>query len=176
MKNKIHNASIWKVILTIIRLYLGWTWMQAGLEKLTGTSFSAGGFINGAISKTSGQHPAVQAWWGDFLQHVAVPNLVIFNNLIPWGEFLVGLSLIFGVLTKFGLFMGLVMNFSYMFSGSVSTNPQMAIFEIILFIHSTHAAQIGLDYWVIPKIRFLLTSIKDSSSFLGQSKSAEAEQ
>lgn len=175
MKTKIFNASIWKVFLTIIRLYLGWTWFRAGLEKLTGTSFSAGGFIKGAISKTSGPHPSVQIWWADFLQHVAVPNMAIFNSLIPWGEFLVGLSLLFGVLTKFGVLMGIFMNFSYMLSGSVSTNPQMLLLEIIVFIHSTNAAKIGLDFWVMPKIKILSSSFKDSGYGFGPSKSAEVE-
>jgi thiosulfate dehydrogenase [quinone] large subunit len=51
--------------------------------------------------------------------------------LVPWGEFLVGLGLILGSLTTFAVLMGVVMNFSYMLSGTTSTNPQM-----VLIFHS----------------------------------------
>ena len=35
----------------------------------------------------------VQPWWGNFLQEVALPHVEIFNVLVPWGEFLVGIAL-----------------------------------------------------------------------------------
>lgn len=172
MKKVIMNTSIWRIILAIVRLYLGWSWLHAGFEKLMGSHFSAAGFIKGALTKTSGPHPAVQFWWADFLQHVAIPNITVFNDVIPWGEFLVGLSLILGVFTKFGVLMGIVMNFSYMFSGSVSVNPQMLLLEIIVFIHSAKAAYFGLDYWVMPKFRQLVSSWKAADFFSRESESA----
>src|SRR5215472_2071279 len=66
----------------IVRLYVGWQWLVAGTEKLTGYNIDIGkdfgqkagtpwvftghegaaltGFVNGAIAQTSGAHPAVQ--------------------------------------------------------------------------------------------------------------------
>ncbi|UUZ97500.1 DoxX family membrane protein [Paenibacillus sp. P25] len=62
---------------------------------------------------------------GNFLHDVALPNVHVFNFLVPWGEFLIGLALILGLATIFAAFMGAIMNFSFFLSGSISIIPQM---------------------------------------------------
>src|ERR1700732_2294802 len=69
----------------IVRLYVGYEWLTAGLDKLTGYSFTfdasfgqkvsspwvfgahdgAGitGFVKGAMALANGPHPAVQGWY-----------------------------------------------------------------------------------------------------------------
>ncbi|WP_325050527.1 DoxX family protein [Falsibacillus albus] len=171
MKNTISFSVLGTIIFTAIRLYLGYDWIEAGFNKLAGNSFNAAGFIKGALSKTTGVHPDVQSWWAHFLQHFALPHIEIFNTLVPWGEFLVGLSLIFGIFTRFGVLMGIVMNFSYMFSGSISTNPEMLLLGFIIFIYSTKTTQFGLDYWIIPKTRSAFALIKLKGILAHQSES-----
>lgn len=139
-------------LLLVLRLYLGYEWMSAGFGKLTG-GFDATGFLMGAIKKAGGDHPSVQTWWADFLQGFAVPNAGLFNFLIPFGEFLVGLGLILGCLTTAAVFFGMVMNFAFMFSGTTSTNPQMLLLSIFVVVAGLNAGKIGLDRWVIPYIR-----------------------
>ncbi|WHZ59080.1 DoxX family protein [Metabacillus hrfriensis] len=139
-------------LLTVFRLYIGWQWLQAGWGKIT-NGFNASGFLTGAVKNAAGEHPAVQPWWVKFLNGFAIPNVEVFNVLIPWGEFLVGLGLILGIFTTFAALMGAVMNFAYMFSGSTSMNPQMVLIEIFILIAGFNAAKIGLDYWIIPFIR-----------------------
>lgn len=139
-------------ILTVLRIYLGWIWLGAGFKKITG-GFDATGFIQGAIQKATGERPAVQSWWADFLTGFALPNVKLFNILVPWGEFLVGIGLLLGTFTTFAVLMGLVMNFSYMFSGTTSTNPQMVLMEIFILVAAFNAGKIGLDRWVIPFLR-----------------------
>lgn len=142
-----------KYLLTLIRVYLGWTWLKAGLGKITEGNFDASGFLKGALSQTTGEHPAVQGWWGHFIETVALPNVEFFNILVPWGEFLVGLALILGLFTTFATLMGVIMNFSYMFSGTTSTNPQMLLLEIFILIAGFNAAKIGVDYWILPFLK-----------------------
>ncbi len=139
-------------LLTVFRLYIGWKWLHAGWGKITG-EFDASGFLKGAVKKAIGEHPAVQPWWVEFLNGFAIPNVEVFNVLVPWGEFLVGLGLLLGVFTTFATLMGLVMNFAYMFSGTTSTNPQMVLVEIFILVAGFNAAKIGLDYWIIPFLR-----------------------
>ncbi|MEW9670590.1 DoxX family membrane protein [Ammoniphilus sp. 3BR4] len=140
-------------ILLTIRLFLGWKWMTSGWGKITSGKFDASGFLHGAVQKASGDRPAVQSWWADFISGFALPNVELFNLLVPWGEFLVGLGLLLGCLTTFAVLMGLVMNFSYMFSAAVSSNPQMVIAGMVILIAGMNAGKIGLDRWVIPYFR-----------------------
>ena len=52
---------------------------RAGIGKVFGQSFDASGFLKGAIAQASGDHPAVQSWWADFLQHFVLPNADLFS-------------------------------------------------------------------------------------------------
>jgi len=153
------------LLLSIFRIYLGWMWLQAGWGKIAGGEFDASGFLNGAIRKASGEHPAVQAWWADFLQGIALPNVDVLNVLVPWGEFLVGIGLITGTLTSYAVFLGLIMNFAYMFSGTTSTNPQMALIGMLILVAGINAGKLGLDKWVIPFTKQLLFSKRLKKNF-----------
>ena len=90
--------------LAVIRVYLGYTWLMAGIGKLQGKGFDATGYLQGAIEKSKGAQPAVQSWWASFLQEFAIPNVDLFNTLVTWGEILVGIGLIVGCLTKTAVF------------------------------------------------------------------------
>jgi thiosulfate dehydrogenase (quinone) large subunit len=135
-------------------LYLGYEWLTAGFHKLTG-GFDASGFLKGAIANPvkGPDGSVVYGWFVDFLQHFALPNAHIFNTIIPLGEFLVGLGLILGCLTTAAMFFGLVMNFSYVMAGTVSTNPMDILLGVIIIVAGYNASRIGLDRWVIPFIR-----------------------
>jgi thiosulfate dehydrogenase [quinone] large subunit len=158
-KNKISAA-----ILTVLRLYLGYEWLTAGFHKLTG-GFDASGFLKGAIANpVKGPDGAVVfGWYVDFLKHIALPNAHIFNTLVPLGEFLVGLGLILGCLTTAAMFFGLVMNFSYLMAGTISTNPMDILIGVIIIAAGYNAGRVGLDRWVIPFIR--RTTLKDRNTF-----------
>jgi thiosulfate dehydrogenase (quinone) large subunit len=57
---------------------LGYLWFKAGWGKVT-DGFDATGFLQGAIEKATGEHPAVQSWWAAFLEGFALPNVELFN-------------------------------------------------------------------------------------------------
>jgi thiosulfate dehydrogenase (quinone) large subunit len=137
------------LLLTVIRLYLGWQWLNAGWGKISSGNFDASGFLYRAVKNMSGDHPAVQPWWGNFIKGVAIPYVDLFNVIVPWGEFLVGLSLILGIFTTLSIIMGLIMNFAYMLSGATSTNPQMVLLGIFILVAGVNAGKIGLDRWFI---------------------------
>lgn len=44
-------------VLAIIRVYLGYTWVMAGIGKLQGKGFDATGYLQGAIEKSKGAQP-----------------------------------------------------------------------------------------------------------------------
>ncbi|MFS0862538.1 DoxX family protein [Fredinandcohnia sp. 179-A 10B2 NHS] len=142
-------------ILTVIRLYLGYSWMTAGWGKITG-GFESAGFLQGAIAKSSGDHPAVSGWWASFLEGFALPNAELFNFIVSWGEFLVGIALILGIFTTFSALMGAIMNFAFMFSGTTSTNPQMVLLTFFILVAGANAGKFGADYYVLPYIRKMI--------------------
>ncbi|GGK27753.1 hypothetical protein GCM10010965_20740 [Caldalkalibacillus thermarum] len=148
----LRESAVAAWLLLIARLWLGWKWLKAGWGKVTG-EFDASGYLQGAIAKASGDNPVVQEWWANFLSGFALPNVQLFNFLVAWGELLVGLGLILGTFTTFATLMGVVMNFAFLFSGTISTNPNMVLVAIFILVAGANAGKIGLDRWVIPYIR-----------------------
>jgi thiosulfate dehydrogenase [quinone] large subunit len=143
-------------ILTLLRLYLGYGFLMAGWEKLTGPKpFDATGFLMGVTHNPvlspakAVEYPTYLA----FLKGFALPNAHLFNTIVPLGEFLVGLGLILGCLTTAAALFGLIMNFSYVMAGVVSSNPLDILLGVIILAAGYNAGRIGLDRWVLPIIR-----------------------
>ncbi len=149
----------WAWLWSILRLYAGWNWLEAGWEKLNSavwTGSKAGtaltGFINNALTKASGAHPNVQDWYAGFLQHAVLPNTVFWSYLVTWGELLVGIALILGILTGIAAFFGGFMNMNYLLAGTVSTNPILFVIAMLLILAWKTAGWWGLDRWVLPAL------------------------
>ncbi len=138
--------------LLVIRLYLGYEWMMAGWHKIA-DGFDASGYLKGALGKATGEHPAVQGWWASFIEGFALPNVGLFNFLVPWGELLVGIALILGTFTTFAALMAATMNFAFLLSGTTSTNPQMLLLILFVLVAGTNSGKIGLDRWLLPAIK-----------------------
>ncbi len=157
----------------LVRLYVGYQWLTAGLLKLTGYDFTIGAsfgqavkngawvftthdgaalqsFILGALPKAAGPHPAVQDWYAAFLQNVVLPNAGFFAYLVTFGEVLVGLGLIFGVLTGVAAFFGVFMNLNYLLAGAVSINPIIGALAVFLILAWRVAGYYGVDSFLLP--------------------------
>jgi thiosulfate dehydrogenase (quinone) large subunit len=80
--------------------------------------------------------------------------------MIPLGEFLVGLGLILGALTTAAIFFGLMMNFMFMFAGTVSTNPWYTLLGMVILVAGANAGRFGLDRYVLPYLRNLFVGRK----------------
>jgi len=142
----------------VMRLYLAYEWFGAGWHKVTDTAWvgsEAGtaitGFLNGALAKTGGAHPAVQPWYAWFVEHVALPNATLFSYLVAFGEVFVAVGLLVGAFTGLAAFFGATMNFNFLFAGTTSINPQMLLFEILIIAAWKTAGHYGLDRFILPK-------------------------
>ncbi|HET8852241.1 MAG TPA: DoxX family membrane protein [Ktedonobacteraceae bacterium] len=156
----------------IVRLYVGYQWLTAGLEKLTGYSFTFDafakptgygtwvfgahdgaaikGFVTGALAQASGPYPAVQSWYASFLQSFVLPNAAMFAYLVTFGEVLIGLGLIFGVLTGIAAFFGVFMNLNFMLAGAVSINPIIGMLAVLIVLAWRIAGYYGIDSVLLP--------------------------
>lgn len=145
-------------LLLIARLYLGYAWLTAGWHKIIG-GFDATGFLTNAVAnpladRATGEliYPVYTA----FLEGFALPNVALINIAIPWGEFLVGLGLMLGCLTTAAAFFGVLMNLMFMFAGTVSTNPWMAMIGAIILAAGANAGKFGVDHYLLPYLHRLL--------------------
>ncbi|WP_078553090.1 DoxX family protein [Bacillus alkalicellulosilyticus] len=141
------------IILTFLRLYLGWAWLSAGWGKAFG-DFHAGGYLQGAVANpVLHMEQMVYPTFVSFLETFAIPYAGVFSFLVAWGEVLVGLGLILGVFTSAAAFFGVVMNFSFMFAGTISTNPWMVLISMFILAAGANAGRIGGDRYVLPYLR-----------------------
>ena len=143
----------------IARLYLGYEWLMAGIGKFESAAWTgegAGGAITGfvqrALTKVGGEHPDVQGWYAAFLEKVVLPNASFWSYLIVYGEILVGIALLLGLFTGIAAFFGAFMNFSFLFAGTVSTNPLMVLISLFLILAWKVAGYWGLDRWLLPML------------------------
>nr|WP_263323403.1 DoxX family membrane protein [Neobacillus sp. Marseille-Q6967] len=152
--NWLRENKIAAGILTVLRLYLGYSWFTAGFNKITG-GFDAAGFLKGAIANPvkGPDGNMVYSWYVSFLENFALPNIDVFNFIVPWGETLIGLGLLLGCLTTTAMFFGLVMNFSFFLAGTVSHNPTDIFLGFIILAAGYNAGRYGLDRWVVPFFR-----------------------
>ncbi|HJV47608.1 MAG TPA: DoxX family protein [Bacillota bacterium] len=142
------TTPIW----TLVRLWLGYEWLTGGIEKLT-NGFDATGFLKGALKGATGEHPAVQGWYAAFLKGFALPNVELFNFIVPIGELLVGLGLIFGTFTTIALLAGAFMNLNFMLAGTTSTNPILYTLAVLLLFAGPVAYAWGVDRFMIPWLK-----------------------
>ena len=129
------------VLWLMVRVYLGWTWLEAGWGKFNNPAWvgdNAGaamtGFVKGALAKTTGAHPDVQGWYAAFLENAVLPYTEQWGYFITAGEILVGLALIVGLFVGISAFFGVVMNMNFMLAGTLSLNPIMAMEAIGLIL------------------------------------------
>ncbi len=156
----LRNNTVAAGILAVIRIYWGYSWLTAGFHKIN-DGFDATGYLTGAIANpVAGPDGVVYQGYVSFLENFALPHVEIFNVLVPWGEFLVGLGLILGCLTTLAAFFGLFMNFAFLLSGAISHIPTDIIMGVIILTAGYNAGKFGLDRFVIPYFHKLVGDIK----------------
>jgi thiosulfate dehydrogenase (quinone) large subunit len=142
----------------IVRLYVGYEWLSAGWEKMTGGGWvfsghdgaALKGFAMGALAQTTGAHPAVQGWYAAFLQNVVLPNAAAFSYMVTFGEVLIGLGLIVGCLTGIAAFFGVFLNLNFLLAGAVSINPVIGTLALFLILAWRIAGFYGIDSYLLP--------------------------
>jgi thiosulfate dehydrogenase (quinone) large subunit len=143
-----------------IRIFIGFEWLTAGWEKLTGSGWVDGGSaLLGywqravAIPAAPARPPVTFEWYRGFLQFL-IDNHAQgwFAWIVTFGEIAVGLGVLLGVLTGIAAFFGATMNMSYMLAGSASSNPIMFAFAVGLMLAWRVAGYYGVDRYLLPML------------------------
>jgi thiosulfate dehydrogenase (quinone) large subunit len=143
-----------------IRVFLGYSWLDAGLHKLSDPGWVQGGasllgyWTKAVAIPDAPARPAITYdWYRDFL------NLLINNHAEGWfallvtmGEITVGVALILGAFTGLAAFFGALMNVSYLLAGSTSSNPVLFTMAIGVMLAWKTAGYYGLDRYLLPRL------------------------
>jgi thiosulfate dehydrogenase [quinone] large subunit len=141
----------------IVRLWLGYEWIDAGLHKLsnpawTQTGEAVKGFWTNAIAiPEAGKPPISFDWYRSFLSTMLDMEAYRFMApLIAYGEVLIGIALVLGLFTGIAAFAGGMPNWNFMMAGTASTNPVLFVLAMLLMLAWKVAGYIGLDRYVLP--------------------------
>ncbi len=154
------SNPMFAVIWLVVRLYVGYQWLTAGLEKLenpgwtvTGTALK--GFWTAAIAvPANGRPPIAYDWYRAFLTALLQGgHYTWFSKLIVMGEIAIGIALIVGAFVGVAAFFGALMNFNFMLAGSASINPMLFLLSVLLILAWKIAGYWGLDRVLMPVVR-----------------------
>jgi thiosulfate dehydrogenase [quinone] large subunit len=140
----------------IIRLYVCYEWLMAGWGKISGGTWASGealkGYWENAVAIPAQGKPAIAVgWYRDFIQYMLDHGWYTwFAEVVMWGEFLIGVALILGLLTGIAAFFGVFMDWNYIMAGTASTNAWLGALGVFLILAWKVAGWYGVDRWLLP--------------------------
>ena len=148
-------SAVWLVV----RVLLGWAWLQPGLNKLSDPDWMQTGvalqsFWQKAVEiPAEGRPPIAFDWYRDFIQGMLdAGSYTWFAKLITFGEIIVGVALILGLFTGLFAFLGAFLNWNYIMAGSASSNGLLGLGAVLLILAWKTAGYYGLDRWILPRL------------------------
>ncbi len=154
------GSTRWAWLWLVMRLYIGYTWLTSGLEKVGNpawmqTGQALRGFWENAvrIPEAPARAPIAFDWYRSFIQGLLdSQSYVWFAKLIPIAEVVIGIALILGAFAGIAAFAGAFMNWNFMMAGTASINPLMFVITILLILAWKTAGWWGLDRFLLPTI------------------------
>jgi thiosulfate dehydrogenase (quinone) large subunit len=156
----LYRSNEASILWLVVRLWLGYEWLNAGYQKIWGSEHTAFWFGGGAGVKgfatagvagsTAGKGAgASYGWWAAFLHNFVIPNASWIAKLVALSELLIGVALILGLLTGLAAAGALLLNLTYMFTGSAGVNAMFAILAVLLILAWRNAGWFGLDRFTL---------------------------
>jgi thiosulfate dehydrogenase [quinone] large subunit len=154
-----YDDTRFAIVWLVVRVLLGWQWVQAGLHKLnepawmeTGAALK-GYWTNAVKIPATGNPPITFDWYRSLIQALLDSGAYVwFAKLVAIGEFLVGVALILGLFVGIAAFLGGFMNWNYIMAGTASTNPLLFVAAILLILAWKTAGYYGLDRYLLPRL------------------------
>ena len=146
----------------LVRVYVGWAWLDAGWHKVIDTGAKTNYVIDGqgilafwnriaAIPAPPAKPTITYDWYRTYIQFMIDNHWEgFFGKVIAYGEVAVGLGLIFGAFTGVAAVAGAFMNLNFMLAGSSSTNPVLLLLGFLLVLAWKTSGYIGLDRYLLP--------------------------
>jgi thiosulfate dehydrogenase [quinone] large subunit len=143
-----------------LRFFLAYEWIDAGWHKVTDPAWTGTGQALQAYWQRAAALPAPPArpaitypGYRSFIQYMLDNGWYSwFADVIAYGEVAIGLGFLFGGLVGFAAFFALLMNFSFIFAGSTSSNPMLILLETVLLLGWRVAGWWGVDRFLLPRL------------------------
>ena len=150
------NASerTYLAFLLPLRLWIGGYLLYQGIRKYL-RDFPHADWIKAQIGDLD--KVELYAWYKSFLVDTVVPNRELVGTLVMYGEILVGLCLVLGLLTRFSSIVGLFMLLNYYFGpgmargGATLAQQQTFIVALVVIFLSNAGKTLGLDSLLFKK-------------------------
>ena len=161
------NDKRFSVLWLVVRVWLGYQWIEASLHKLsspdwmqTGTALK--GFWTGAVQIPAEGRPAIAYdWYRNFLQAMLDAQAYTwFAKVVAVSELLFGIALIAGIFIGATAFFSGFMNWNFIMAGSASVNGVFFALAVLLVLAWKIAGYIGADYFLLPRVADLWTPQK----------------
>ncbi len=141
------------VVWLVIRLYVGYAWIEAGIHKVQDpawmdTGLALKGFwLNIAKIPVPPARPSITFDWYRSIIQFLLDNQAFtwFGKLVAVGETAIGVALVIGAFVGVAAAAGAFMNMNFMLAGSASTNPVLLLLAVLLILAWKTAGYIGLD-------------------------------
>ena len=143
-----HETTLDRVVIFLLRICVGWVFLYAGSWQIL-QNYSAAGFLNHVVT------------FHDFYAHFGTPAMLpITNFLMKWGHFLIGLSLVSGLLVRvsgpFGILLMVMYYFAHMDWPFIENHLSLFIDYhvvyalVIVYLMAHNAGRVwGLDAFVV---------------------------
>jgi thiosulfate dehydrogenase (quinone) large subunit len=109
LPGEILQGILARAALALLRMYLGVVFLIAAIPKLREDFTPA---LTAFVQQRAMEHSHL--FYRGFLQEVVLPNAQLFAALVTWGELLVGVSLILGLMTRLSATVALLLTVNYM--------------------------------------------------------------
>lgn len=143
-----------------IRLFLGYEWIDSARGKLESADWMSTGealraYWDRAVQQPEqGRPPITYAAYRSLIEYMLENEWYTwFAKLVAIGELLIGIGLLIGGLTGIAALFGLLMNFSFVYAGSASTNPTLIILGAVIIYGWRVAGWWGVDGLLLPRLR-----------------------
>ena len=141
-----------------VRIWVGWNWLYESMHKINNPAWIQTGVAvkkfweHALVIPAPPAHPPIaHEWYRAFLQFLLDNHAYgFFGKLIAWAEFSIGIALIIGAFVGLAAFAGSLMNWNFLMSGRVATNPVLLILGIGLMLAWKTAGHWGADRFLLP--------------------------
>lgn len=135
------NSTEFAWLFLIVRLWLGYQWLEGSLYKISDPKWVAMGealkgyWLNAVKIPETGKPPIASDWYRGFLQFMLDTGLYTwFAKLVAFGEMAIGVALISGAFVGIAAFFGAFMNWNFIMAGSASTNGLLLALAVLLIL------------------------------------------
>ncbi|QDX92232.1 DoxX family membrane protein [Brevibacillus laterosporus] len=147
--NFFHSSKhhIFPFLVVLMRISFGGGWLLAGITKITDKgwfrqpSVFLQDYLETAVTK-----PNVPEFYKDFIKHLCLPYVDLYNYVIPCVQIVIGILLIVGLFTLPSIFICLFMHINFILSGNMNLLSLVLYTSAFgLLLCGSHTYSLSLD-------------------------------